>query len=173
MPSTDLHRRRFVTRTLASGLALASAGCLAGSGGGRPTSTGPATGADTTTPPGPATETGTPTFDQTYPTDVGTGDDPVDLWVANGTAETRRIEVRVSAESSEEVPFDETFELRPGKHRYIDLFGHRATGVYRVAVRTDSGASGSYTWDLQERPAGGRLSVAVDDEGVDFGYSIA
>ncbi|WP_435319428.1 hypothetical protein [Haloarchaeobius sp. TZWSO28] len=164
MADRDHTRRRVVKLTFATALSLGVGGCLSES-----------TPGTTTTAPGAATEreTGTTTFNQTYPTDVGTGDDPVDVRVSNGTDETRRFRVRITDESSGAAVFDDTFSLRPERQRYLDLFEHRASGVYLVEASTDSADSATYEWNLDERPASGRLSVWMDDDGIQFGYRIA
>ncbi|WP_439027454.1 hypothetical protein [Haloarchaeobius sp. DT45] len=171
MTDDETTRRRFLRLGTLTGVSLVTAGCLSESTTETPSSPSAATEGPTGATTG--NSAGTTTFNQTYPTDVGTGDDPVDVLVGNGTDDTRRIELRVSNESEGDVVFEGTFTLRAGKQRYLDLFEHRATGVYLVEASTDSGASGSYTWNLSDRPAGGRLTVAIDGASVDFSWRIA
>jgi hypothetical protein len=108
--------------------------------------------------------TRTPTPSPTTWEPIGTGRNPVDVVVGNGTDLPRTLSLVVSKLGVDRPVLDDRFTLDPGGRRRWDVFDDDASGVYGVTVALSDGPERTYEWDLRQRPADGWLTIGIRDE---------
>jgi len=134
----------------------------------RPPSDEP-TAAPTTqpTPPPTADDDATPTEigRTTAREPVGTGRNPADVVLSNGSDRPREVSVTVRREGATEPHYDRTATLGPGGRYRMDVFGTDASGTHVARFRLADGTERAYEWDLNEQSEDGWLWAGVTDAG--------